>query len=238
MEKLEKLLEYQKTDIELRKVLDEIERSDDQKRLEKARTEFNNAKSTVTESEKAAENIVNFYNNTLAFMDECNKKLDEIAAKMESGDDADEQRALAGQLEKIREKLNDLERRFSDRTERTEKVIGAYLDGQERGKKMRSVFSSAKERLENFKKEKEPKINELRAKLDALRPEIPADMLETYKTITAERKYPAYVQARLTDDKKHYRCFCGLTLSQKAQSELQEKGSCRCENCRRLIYAE
>ena len=34
MEKLEKLLEYQKTDIELRKVLDEIERSDDQKRLE------------------------------------------------------------------------------------------------------------------------------------------------------------------------------------------------------------
>ena len=78
----------------------------------------------------------------------------------------------------------------------------------------------------------------MRAKLDALRPEIPADMFETYKTITAERKYPAYVQARLTDDKKHYRCFCGLTLSQKAQSELQEKGSCRCENCRRLIYAE
>ena len=52
MENLDKLLEYQKIDIELRKVLDEIERSDDNKKMEQARTEFNNAKSTVTETEK------------------------------------------------------------------------------------------------------------------------------------------------------------------------------------------
>ena len=95
MENLDKLLEYQKIDIELRKVLDEVERSDDGKKLEQAKTEFNNAKNTVTETEKAAESIVSFYNNALAFMTESDKRIEEIAAKMESTEDLEEQRALA-----------------------------------------------------------------------------------------------------------------------------------------------
>jgi predicted nucleic acid-binding Zn-ribbon protein len=101
---------------------------------------------------------------------------------------------------------------------------------------MRAVYNNVKERLDKFKKEKEPKIAELMKKLDALKPDIPADVFEVYKALTAERKYPAFVAAIDAGDKKHYRCFCGITLSQKAQSELLDKGQCRCENCRRLIY--
>lgn len=235
MENLDKLLEYQKIDIELRKVLDEVERSDDGKKLEQAKTEFNNAKNTVTETEKAAESIVSFYNNALAFMTESDKRIEEIAAKMESTEDLEEQRALAEELEKLSAKTAEIEKRLGERNDRTDKVILAYLDGQERGKKMRSVFNNIKERLNKFRQEKEPKINELKAKLDAIRPAIPADIMEIYDKITAERKYPAFVQAREAE-RNHYRCFCGLELSQKTQSELLEKGNCRCETCRRLIY--
>ncbi len=236
MENLDKLLEYQKVDIELRKVLDEIERSDDSKKLEQAKTEFNNAKATVTETEKAAENIISFYNSALSFMEECDKRTNELADKMEKTEDIEAQRELAAQIEKIRDKLSELERKLSERSERADKAIAAYRDGQERGKKMRAVYNNVKERLDKFKKEKEPKIAELMKKLDALKPDIPADVFEVYKALTAERKYPAFVAAIDAGDKKHYRCFCGITLSQKAQSELLDKGQCRCENCRRLIY--
>lgn len=235
MEKLEKVLEYQKVDIELRKVLDEIERSDYNKKLEQARTEFNNAKVTVTETEKAAEQIVSFYNNAVSFMEECDKRIDEIAAKMEKTEDIEAQRELAEQLEKIREKLTELEKKLGERNDRSDKLIGAYRDGQERGKKMRNVFNSVKEKLQQFKQEKEPEIRKLRARLDAIRPEIPPATMELYNAITAERCYPAFVPAREAE-RNHYRCFCGLELSQKAQSELTEKGQCRCETCRRLIY--
>ena len=139
MENLEKLLEYQKIDIELRKVLDEIERSDDSKKLEQARTEFNNAKATVTETEKAAENIVTFYNNALSFFEECVKRIDELSEKIKTTDDLEKQREFVAQLEKVREKLYDLEKRLSERNDKTDKVILAYLDGQERGKKMRKI---------------------------------------------------------------------------------------------------
>ena len=237
MENLDKLLEYQKIDIELRKVLDEIERSDDNKKMEQARTEFNNAKSTVTETEKAAESIVSYYNNALAFYDESGKKIDEIAKKMEETDDLEVQRELAAQLEKIRDKMLEIEKRISSSGERTEKVLLAYLDGQERGKKMRSVFNNVKERLIKFKQDKEPVISELKKKMDAIRPSIPSDVMNVYNTITSERRYPAFVKA-IETEKGNYRCFCGLELSHKAKSELMDKGQCRCETCRRLIYTD
>ncbi len=126
MEKLDKVLEYQKIDIELRKVLDEIERSEDNKKLEQAKTEFNNAKATVTETEKVAENIVSFYNNAIAFFEECEKRIADIGDKMNATDDLTVQRELAAQLEKIREKLSDLEKKLAERSDKGEKVILAY----------------------------------------------------------------------------------------------------------------
>lgn len=236
MKNIEKLLEYQKVDIELRKILEEIERSDDSKKMEQAKNEFNNAKASVTDSEKAAEAIIAFYNSSVAYIKDCDKKIAELVAELEKTDDEEKQSEIIARIEKIREKLVELERKFSERTERTDKVIMAYLEGQERGKKMRALYNNVKERLERFRKEKEPKINELKAKLAALKADIPADVLELYRSITAERTYPAFVAAIPTDDKKHYRCFCGLNLSQKTQSELIDKGQCRCETCRRLIF--
>lgn len=236
MKNIDKLLEYQKLDIELRKILDEIERSGDSKKMEQARAEFNNAKAAVTDSEKAAESIVAFYNSSVEYIKECDKKIAELMEELQKTDDAEKQAEIISRMEKIREKLVELERKFSERTERTDKVIMSYLDGQERGKKMRVLYNSVKERLEAFKKEREPKINELKSKLAALRPDIPADIMELYKSITAERTYPAFVAAIPTDDKKHYRCYCGLNLSLNTQNVLVEKGHCRCETCRRVIF--
>jgi len=54
MSTLDTLLEYQKSDIELRKILDKIDRSDDNERLERAKSVFNKAKQTVSDSEEQA----------------------------------------------------------------------------------------------------------------------------------------------------------------------------------------
>lgn len=233
MEKLGTLLEYQKVDIALRKELDEIERSDDSKNLERARNEFNAAKSAVAESESTAEGILAYYESALASFEEISKEIEAL----DSGDldDPEKRRALTESLEKIKAKLSELERRLNEKHESGEKAIMKYLEGQERGKKMREVYGTVKARLDKIKEAHEPKIAEYRSKLDALRGGIPANLLEMYNALTAERKYPAFVEA-IEADKKNYRCFCGLTLSQKAKSELSDNGFCRCETCRRVIY--
>ncbi len=235
IQNLDKILEYQKIDIELRKVLDEIERSDDSKKLEQARAEFNNAKVSVTESEKAAESVVSFFHTAMATYEEYEHQIVAIGEELGKSDDIERQRELAAQLESMRDKLIELERKIVERVERTDKVIMSYLEGNERGKKMRAVYANIKDRLEKFRQEREPKMKELHAKLDALRGDIPPEWMKTYKAITADRKYPAFVAA-IPGEKKEYRCFCGFTLSQKTKSELLEKGFCRCETCQRLIY--
>nr|MDE7395479.1 hypothetical protein [Clostridiales bacterium] len=142
---------------------------------------------------------------------------------------------LTESLEKIKAKLADLEKRLQEKNDSGEKAIMKYLDGQEKGKKMRDAYGTIKARLDKIKAAHDPKINEYRGKLDTLRPDIPADLMEMYEALTSERRYPAFVEA-IEADKKNYRCFCGLTLSQKTKSELLDNGFCRCETCRRIIY--
>ena len=82
---LEKLLEYQKVDIALRKELDEIERSEESKNLERARNEFNAAKAAVADSESTAEGILSYYESALASFDEISKEI----ASLDPSDAAD-----------------------------------------------------------------------------------------------------------------------------------------------------
>lgn len=239
MANLEVMLEYQKYDIELRKILDEIERNENYKKMEQAKSEFAAAKSSVNESEKAAENIVNFYNSSIAYYEENYKKYEILEKKLANlaENNETERKEIILQLEVLRDKMTELEKKLSDRKAKTETVIHAYLDSQERGKKLRDIFNSLKAKFEAFKAEKEPAINQLNAKLDALKKKIDPPLFEQYKALTNEKKYPALVEASTADGGKNFSCNgCGLALSQKAKSELAEKNICRCETCRRIIY--
>lgn len=235
---LHELLEYQKIDIQLRKILDEIERHEDNRKMEQAKAEFNNAKGKIAESERAAESIIHFYNNSQAYYEENSKKVDEIAAQLAATQDEQTRRDLIAQVETLKEKFAELERKLAERREKSDKVIQAYLDANDKGKKMREIYAAVKARLDAFKKEREPQIRQLQAQLAAIRGKIDAEVMKQYEMLTSERKYPAFVPALSADNGKNYRCFCGITLSQKLQSELKENGHCRCETCRRVIYKE
>jgi len=68
---LEMMLEYQKLDIQLKRLLDTLEKSDASKKMEQARSEFNSAKKTVLDSEKEAEGVVTAYEQYMKKSFEC-----------------------------------------------------------------------------------------------------------------------------------------------------------------------
>ncbi len=241
VEKLQKMLDYQKVDIELRRALDEIERNELNRKKEQARQAFSDAKNSVLETEKTAESIIAFYNNAQKYYDENIKKFEELERKLAATDENDDaaRREILSQIETLRDKMSELERKLSEKKSKSDEVIHGYLEAQEKGKKMRDIYNSVKQKLEAFKEEKMPKINELNGKLGEMEKGIDKTVFEAYKSITAERKYPAVVAARSFDGGKSYTCSgCGLATSQKVKDELLEKGVCRCDNCRRIIYTE
>lgn len=239
MADINSLVEYQKVDIELFKVNEEIDSYEFTKKMIQAKREFAQAKSQVAESESEAAAIIEFYNKAMKYFEETAKKVGVLSSKLEElpEDEEKDRKEITGDIEVLRDKLNELEKELTAKRAKSEVVIRAYLDSQDRGKKLREIYQNAKAKAEEFRAKKEPAINELNKKLEAMQANIDKQIFELYKTLTNEKKYPALVEAATMDNGKNYSCNgCGLELSQKVKGELIEKNICRCENCRRIIY--
>lgn len=223
----ETLLKYQEYDIKLKRMLDALEKSDSNKRMEQARNEYNNAKKTVLDSEKDAENIVSYYEQITPQIKELCNKLDEI--------ENDDSSVAIEQLEVLRGKLVSLEKKIADCKSSSEKILKTYQDATAIGHKMLAYYNNAKASYNEQVKASEPEITSTKKQMRALEPQIDAETMKKYKEITRENKYPAFVEVRVNDGT--YSCgACGLQLSQKNTSTLNENGICTCETCRRIIY--
>lgn len=234
---LETLLKYQELDIKLRRSLDSLEKSEANKKMEQARSEFNGAKKTVQDSEKDAESMLDSYEQTAAQFIELTNRVNDLELVLENAEPEDDLKDTAEQLESLKNKAVALEKKLNDYKAAAEKLVKNYQDANTVGLKMRDCFNAAKAEYTELIKAAEPEINALKKKLKDLESQINADTLKQYKAITAENKYPAFVEVHSSDGT--YSCQgCGLQLSQKNTSTLNEKGTCICETCRRVIYKE
>ncbi len=229
MKDLDTVLKYQELDIKLRKVLDSVEKSKVYENMEKARQEFSIAKKTRDDSEKAAEGIVAYYESAQKLSDEINSMLERISGFEEISDED------ASQLEKAKSRLVDIENKLADRKNQSEKLIKDFLDANDQGKKLKAAFEANKKEYVALKESVQPEINALTEELRAFESKIDPEILKQYKALTAEKKYPAFVDAYI--DKDSYYCRgCGLALSQSKTSELKNNSYCTCDKCKRIIY--
>ena len=233
------LIEYQQIDITLKKLLQEVERNPEMRKLEKTKTEFSTAKQTLSDSETEAQKITDFFAQAKNTYAESEKKVADINAALEAmGDDVlTGRKELVSQLESTRDRLSNLERRLATRRKDGETVVKSYREAQERGKKLKEEHAKLKEHLDVFRKEKEPKIEMLKKKLQQKRAELDPSLFARYKALTADGKYPPLAESASVDGGKTFTCRgCGLSISQAAKSELLQNGCSTCDNCKRMIY--
>lgn len=235
MNNLDTMLKYQELDIKLKRVFDKLEKSEASEKMEQARNKFNNAKKTVQDCEKAAESTVAVFDQASAQLTELGQKLSELQLIIENAESEEDLGELVPQLEALKGKVSSFERKLNECKIESEKLVKEYQDANSIGLKMRNIYSAAKAEFTELSKAAEPEITELRRKLKEIEGTIDPETMKMYKALTSENKYPAFVEARKTD--KTYSCNgCGMMLSQKNLSTLNENGYCTCETCRRIIY--
>lgn len=94
-------------------------------------------------------------------------------------------------------------------------------------------YAEAAEKYKAVKASREAERKEIDAKLSEIEKNIPAEMLETYKTKRKERIFP--VVGELTGN----RCpFCSMEPPLAARSKLTGGGTIECDNCHRLIFSK
>jgi len=225
----ETILKYQELDIKLRKTLDGIEKSAVYENMERARQEFSLAKRTRDNSEKTAEEIIGYLQSAQKISEEINAMIESMAEKEEITDEE------YAQLQKAKSRLMEIETKLSDRKSHSEKIIKEFLDANEQGKKLKNEFDELKKEYTTLKEGLQPEIKAITEELKVLESKIDGELLSRYKAITAEKKYPAFVDAYV--DKDSYYCRgCGIALSQSKTSELKNNEYCICEKCKRVIY--
>lgn len=236
MKDLNKILEYQKVDIELKKIYDKFEKNEENKKMELAKNEFNNAKNTVMQCEQQAEVLIGMQADLTTQRDTLLKEYEDLILIVENNEDDESVEANIEKLEEMKKKLSEFEKKVNGIKTKIETVITDYKEANDTGRKQKQAFMQAKNKLDKFKSEYADSINELTGKLDKMSKEIDPQSMAIYKSVTDEGKYPAFVEAYHDSDDMYSCRGCGIALSQKRKSELLEDGACRCETCRRIIY--
>lgn len=236
MTDLKLILEYQNTDIKLRKVMDSIERSDAARRGKQAKSEFDIAKKRVEESEAQAGEILEFMEKATESAAKTKETVDKFKARLEEGNvSSEERKQMRAELEALKTKCSDLEKRIDSKRKRGSKVLDESRDSQARAKKMRDVFQQEKTAYDSLKKQKSSEIEQLKGQLAKLKPQVDKELMKLYEELASEKKIPPFVDAY--GDRGTYSCRgCGLQLSQAENAKLTSDGICRCGNCRRVIY--
>ncbi len=233
--KFDDILKYQSTDIKLRRVYDEIEKSELNKQLEATRSKFNAAKANVEECKSIADALISSIGSAeQAYADEV-AKLADLTKKADNAGEDEGLDEVISRLEAVRNTIGELDKRLVDIKNKADKALKTYIESNNQGVELRRKYSDIKQKLDEFKKQKEPDILVLKKELAALKASIEPAVMEQYNALVGEGKIFAFVEAVKVD--KDYSCRgCGISLSQTLKSELEEKGWCRCETCRRFIY--
>lgn len=237
MTDLKAILEYQDADIKLRKTIDSIERSDAARRGKQAKTEFETAKKRVDDSEEQAGEILEFVEKAGETAKQTQEAIEKCKSRLEAGDiSAEERKQMRAELESLKAKCADLEKRIESKLKRGGKVVDESRDSQARAKKMRDLFLQEKASFDKLKEQKKPEIDKCKARLAELKPKVDAQLMKMYEELAAEKKIPPFVDAYETS-KGSFSCRgCGLQLSQAENAKLMGEGICRCGNCHRVIY--
>lgn len=233
---LKAILEYQEADIKLRKTQDSIERSDAQKRGKQAKIEFDAAKKRVDDSEAQAGEILDFVKSAEETAAKAQNTVSDCKAKLEKNPTAAERKAMRAELEALKVKLSESEKRVDSKLKRASKVVDESRESQARAKKMRDVFLKEKQAYDKLKAEKAPEIEKCRKQLEVLRAKVDPKLMQQYDELSADKKIPAFVDAFKSESGTYSCRGCGLQLSQADNGKLERDGICRCGNCRRIIY--
>lgn len=236
MTDFEKMLEYQKLNISLKKLDREFEKLDDKKKLDVVRRKYNDLQNSVNQGEQEAETLIEEMTAAHNDYKALSAAFDELAAKIDAAESEDEKVKFFPQLESIKARLENADRKISQKLKRSKEIVASSAKAQETKKSVKSSYDEIKKRLDEYRASKAPERKEIESKMEQLEAQLDKNLFAKYVKIRSEGILPVVVKA--VGDEKSYSCYCGLSLSQAKIGELVEKKISQCESCRRMIYID
>lgn len=229
---IEKLLEYQTVDAELKNIENELKKSEEFKKYAQA-VKF---LKTVTESKSQIEAKASSLLTGLGALEKKLQKLDEDKSEFSALNDVEDEATLAFLKKKSQELSNQyavLEQEIEKLAKEMTELATSYKKLMSNTKLMLEQQDEFKKKYEDLLKAKESEKVAIKKKLTAIEKDIPSEYMDKYKEKRKDPKFPIVYEL-----KDRHCTACGTELSQLELSRLKNEKIIECENCRRLIFVK
>ena len=232
--KFDKILEYQKIDQELMSLESEVAKSEERQKLAVAKSRLEGATEMIGKLKAEASDLLAGYGAMKDKIDALKDELDEFDGILDDVQDANEADHYLKMVAAIADKINALEKAANGAAVKIDQVNDSYKKTWEQGVKATDVYKSAKAEYDNLVRNFQPRVVEIKAQLNALKAEIPQNVMNAYLNLRGAKRMPAFVKY----DSKN--CLCGrcmMEVDNDTKSKLRNVGDyAECPNCRRILY--
>ncbi len=231
---LQKILEYQKIDMEKFKMEKEIEENKDRIAVLKLQQNIKSIESTLIKMDKDVAEYKTFLKKLSDKISECSKKVTELVNRAEIAEKQDEFDDIMVNADKVMEIVLSYEKEADALKKKLDSLNKTYKELKNQYVENLGYHSEAKNKFNVYKKSIEPKAVELIKRLDAASKDLSGDLFEKYKRLRNNKIMPAIV--KLLGDSQCGGCF--MELSVDCKTKLNANKIVECENCGRLIYID
>ena len=232
--KFEAILEYQRVDQELIALETEATQS-------KELVAFFSAKKTLESATSAMGKINGEVSEILANQAKLQEKQQALKTKLaefdgiiENVEDLAEAEYYLKQVDALITEITALEKELSKEASRIDGVDKEFKSTWDAGTKASENYKQANLAYKQYMEGMQPKVKEIKDRLDALKKEIPDDLFNHYKALRDPKKMPVFVEY---DASKKICGRCRMEMSNDIVEKLRQSGDyAECPNCRRINY--
>jgi len=228
---MKKILQYQKIDMELKKLQRSVNSSEEKEVMNKMMAYVKEAQNVSNGLEGKAGKMMEEYQTLKKNYDDNVKKIQTLTSKTDFKSEEEFKNAYT-QINTLSSELYMIERNLNIFINRAKQLLKDFEITKNNVIKARGKFKASKENYEKSVSAVEPKIAELKAQLKALESECDPALLEKYKAMKNDRIFPVFVP--LLDGKTCY--GCRMEMASSKLNKLNTERFIVCEHCGRLIY--
>jgi len=224
------MLQYQKLDMELKKIQRSINTSEEKEIMNKMISYVKDAQNLSNTIESKAGKLVNDYLNLKKNYEVNTKKVETLTSNMPKNEE--ELKRAYATINTLSSELFMIERNLNIVLGKAKECLKEFETTKNNVIKARSKHKASKENYEKLLSETEPKINEIKTQMKLLEKDINPALLEKYKTMKNDNIFPVYVP--LLDGKACY--GCRMEVASSKLNKLSSEPFITCEHCGRLIF--
>lgn len=233
---IEKLVNYQEVDKELKVLEDEVRKSDESQKYLTAKKFLSTVNDSLSALESKAKVIVDSYNLAMTEIEKLKKTAEESSSTIDSCESENELNYFKKKFQSTIDAISNLEGKINSLSKEMDDVLKEFNKLRVATKQMKAQYEEYGPKFKALKDSKDAEMNKLKVKLEKLKADIDPVLMDKYQTRRNDKKFPIIYGVDISTNSVYCpACATEMSLSQKnelASGEIKE-----CETCRKLLYA-